>query len=456
MASETGTNVIGANEIGTGADTNEIGANVIGTNEIGTGADANVIDANVIDASEIGTSETEASEIGTGADANEIGTNEIGTSEIGTSEIGTNTIGTGETEASEMGANVIGTSEIDANDIGSPEIRPKKRIRTKSENAIIIIPTYDNYKTFLTQKFSSVQLKQICKHYKLPVTGNKQVLSNNIYKYLFQSYYAVKIQKLWKHRLVKRYAELRGPARFKRHLCVNETDFCSMDDLKDVPYTHFFSYKDSDNMIYGFELTSFYNLMFKKDGDMLNPYTRNPVSSTIQNKFVSLLHISKMFKEDIKMSLLDEELPKENIFATTVNSNNIEYRALVLFHDIDILGYYSNPIWFLSLSEHMLLVYIRELYDIWTYRAQLSENVKYEICPQGNPFVNYPAGLNILSFRQIQHYAIILMEAFVNQGINSHSRYLGSSYVLCALTLVNTEAAQALPWLFESVAPQHA
>jgi hypothetical protein len=43
------------------------------------------------------------------------------------------------------------------------------------------------------------------------------------------------------------------------------------------------------------------------------------------------------------------------------------------------------------------------------------------------------------------------LEKIVNTGVDRDSKSLGAYYVLSALTLVNTEAATSLPWLFQSV-----
>ena len=43
------------------------------------------------------------------------------------------------------------------------------------------------------------------------------------------------------------------------------------------------------------------------------------------------------------------------------------------------------------------------------------------------------------------------MENIIKNGINRESKCLGCNYVLCAITLVNPQAAQALPWLYYSV-----
>ena len=96
--------------------------------------------------------------------------------------------------------------------------------------------------------------------------------------------------------------------------------------------------------------------------------------------------------------------------------------------------------------------FIRELYDIWNYRANLQQDVKNNISNFRDPFLN----LNIsaianMSRERLNHIVLTIIERFVYSGINEESRVLGSYYVLCALTLVSSSAAEALPWLYNSV-----
>jgi hypothetical protein len=336
----------------------------------------------------------------------------------------------------------------------------KKRTETES---VIIIPTSDNYNAFLSHKFNSIQLKSICRHYKLPVSGTKQVLTNTIYRHLYFSHYAIQIQRQWRKSYVKIYAKLHGPARFKRDLCVNETDFFTMDAVKDIPFNQFFSYLDTkDNMIYGFDIMSLYNLIEKNvektayhndNTEVLNPYTRNPLSAKVKKDFQSLLFFADILNDDIQLDINETEDTKVIQTATNTNGYTIEQRAFNLFQDIDSLGNYTNPVWFMELRRHQILIYLKEFHDIWSYRAQLSEQIKNEICPQGNPFSTiHVAELALIPFRELQETILTLMETMVRGGINQNSRYLGTTYVLCALTLVNNTAAEALPWLYDSVA----
>ena len=136
------------------------------------------------------------------------------------------------------------------------------------------------------------------------------------------------------------------------------------------------------------------------------------------------------------------------------NEKAIELRALSLFQNIDALGNYSNLVWFISLNRNQLIKFIRELMDIWNYRAQLSNETKRNICPPiGDPFRNLSIPYinteqNLWNVRKV---LLDIMEKLVNSGIDRDSKSLGAYYVLGALTLVNTEAAKSLTWLFQSV-----
>ena len=126
-----------------------------------------------------------------------------------------------------------------------------------------------------------------------------------------------------------------------------------------------------------------------------------------------------------------------------------------MFQNIDALGNYSDSKWFLNLNRNQLVRLMRELIDIWTYRASLTDETKRDICPPvGNPFGR------LSHFSQLQHsdnldeirkYVLEVLEKFVNLGVNRDSKSLGAYYVLGAITLVSVDAANALPWLYEAV-----
>jgi hypothetical protein len=143
----------------------------------------------------------------------------------------------------------------------------------------------------------------------------------------------------------------------------------------------------------------------------------------------------------------------DDVTKDMTNKKTIEMRALSIFQNIDALGNYSDPKWLLSLNKIQLIRFIRELIDIWCYRALLTIDTKRKICPPiGNPFLktNYNILHNTENLDIIRKHVLELMDKFVNSGVDKDSKSLGASYVLGALTLVNNDAATSLPWLYQA------
>ena len=158
---------------------------------------------------------------------------------------------------------------------------------------------------------------------------------------------------------------------------------------------------------------------------------------------MKLIWLSKLFKEEMNFKVNEPEVVQQNISG----------RVAALFHEIDILGNYTNHQWFLALGHSGVVRFMVELNDIWSYRANLSDQVKRDICPNHRDLFRamYMIDMRIVPLAMVQDMALIAMEMLIRNGINHDSRCLGANYVLCALTLVSPEAATALPWLFQSV-----
>jgi hypothetical protein len=317
----------------------------------------------------------------------------------------------------------------------------------KIDGEIESIPNFNQYNFLLKYNYSIKQLKQIAKDYKLKITGNKHQLISRIYSYLYLSYLVIKVQKIIRGYLRRKYNNIHGPAFKNRSLCTNNFDFLSMDDIKDIPNEQFFSFKDADNFIYGFDILSLHNLIYKCNGAVKNPFNQQPITSNVIENFRTLLRISRVLKINILTEISD--VTKE-----VSNKKSVELRALALFQNIDSLGNYSNAQWFLSLNRNQLNKFVRELLDIWQYRANLSIELKKSIChPSGNPFQTLPNN-NMLqtlpNIDDVRNIILEVMEKFVNTGIDKDNKCLGAYYVLGAITLVNNEAATSLPWLFEA------
>jgi hypothetical protein len=247
--------------------------------------------------------------------------------------------------------------------------------------------------------------------------------------------------------LQRKYNNNHGPGFKNISLCINNFDFLSMDELTTIENKQFFSFKDEDGFIYGFDILSLYNLIYKSNGAVKNPFNQQPLSAKVIENFRSLLRLSRVLK--IKISTEISDITKD-----VSDKKSVELRAVTLFQNIDALGNYSNVQWFLTLNRNQLIRFVRELVDIWQYRANLSIEVKKAICyPSGNPFQRMPQynTLQILeNIDELRKIILDIMEKLVNLGIDNDNKCLGAYYVLSAITLVNHDAATSLPWLYEA------
>jgi hypothetical protein len=319
-----------------------------------------------------------------------------------------------------------------------------KRIQSKKSskkvtNDDMIIPQFSEEALLLKWNYNLQQLKCISKHHKLKVTGNKQQLMVRIYTFLHLSGFAITLQRVYRGHLQRRFNFLRGPGWKDKNVCTNSTDFLTMDFLSELPHDQFFSYKDEDNFIYGFDTISMSNLIYKSNAK--NPYNRNDIPQRVIQDFRHLLRIGKILKCPIltQMKAYEESLSE---------SKNLELKIVDVFQKMDALGNYTNPKWFIELSSFQIFRFIRFLLDIWQYRAHLTEEMKRNICPPyGFPFERFDFP-NDLSFMRKTSLSVI--EKMVTSANDKDNQCLGAYYVLGALTLVSDDAANAMPHLYHA------
>ena len=175
-----------------------------------------------------------------------------------------------------------------------------------------------------------------------------------------------------------------------------------------------------------------------------NPYNRKKFPKNILKNVDKKVKLSKILGFSIKTELDDLKPDPHKAF---------KFRVLAVFHKMDELGNYTNAAWFLSLNKFRLIKFVRELQDIWEYRAQLTWDTKRRVFPPlGNPFNKIKIGILInKNEEKIKKIVLFLIENLITKGIDKQAKCLGAFYVLGALTLVNSNAAAALPWLYESV-----
>jgi hypothetical protein len=323
--------------------------------------------------------------------------------------------------------------------------RNNKKTRHRVSANDFRIPHYDEYHLFQTLNYTIKQLKSICIHYGLHRSGNKKGIETRVVNYLLKSSKVCIIQRAWRKKLWSIVYKLIGPAAYNRSLCVNTTDFFTRQPLIDIEWNQFISLKDiEENKIYGFDIMSLYQLFKKTQKAALNPYTRISIHK-YKPRLKRLIRILRILGQPACINIEQENF--------TDMKQQQELVATSLFQEINRLGNYTDPMWFMRLSRHSLIKFIRELRDIWYYRAQLSPHVQREICPPaGAPFRDGMVYiLSTQSMEEIRDTALYNIRMMVTIGSNDDFKTLGAYYVLCALTLVSDEARNALPWLYHAV-----
>jgi hypothetical protein len=307
----------------------------------------------------------------------------------------------------------------------------KHRIKMKSENFEIL--TYKTYRNLEKYNYNIKQLKEICKYYKLKSSGNKVTVQLRIYIYLKYFNSANIIQKTYRGHLVRKINRLKGLTKFNRESC-NHQDFITLDDVSTIPYLQLFSI-NHNNHIYAFDITSIYDYMVKKN-QKENPYDRTIFSDDIYNNLIELKRLTRIAGQETLFEV-KEIKQKKTIYD--------------IFHRIDELGNYSNIKWYEELNYINLINFYKELYDIWSYRAGITNVMKYNISNR-DPFNNRKPNFYLqYSMNELKDILNGVMEKLLYNAINEEFQKLGAIYILTALTIVSSDAAEAMPWYYLSV-----
>jgi hypothetical protein len=279
--------------------------------------------------------------------------------------------------------------------------------------------------------------------------------------------------------------------------CIVENDFLSIEPIHKLPHYQRILFREN-NVIYGFDLSSFYQYMLKNNvrlnsflpiqrqvlASCKNPYTRQPITYNLILQVRRHLVLCRILKFPIDIGEPLNE-PTNTIISTNENEytrQNYAYymrlnlspaarlhrRVADMFQYFDTFGNYTNTQWFMELNFPRCCHFLRELKDIWEYRSQISPEVRREICPYShmintpyNPFFNiHPITLQAqyqeahntqIGLQIVKHRILDVLDRMTKYGTSEDYKAIAVTFVLSALTLVSQEAAVAMPWLFSTV-----
>jgi len=380
---------------------------------------------------------------------------------------------------------------IDDNNIiieKTPILPCKKTVKKKDCKNEQVKITYENYtkNIIALSSYKIPELKEVAKELGLRFSGTKQVLIDRIENYFNAAKYAIRVQKIVRGRIVRQSFKLRGPALKDRKKCINDTDFITMEPLSEIETEYFYSYADSKQFIYGFNIISLIQMNEKQNNKVINPYNREKLDATVMSNILKLFNLTKIIYSNFKTenARYNSRYTSNNRYTgvrtrnTTYQQNTIQSAPITeytqrlnallemrtqplqqriqnVFIKLDQLGNYTQSNWFTDLNFRQVLLLYRELYEIWYYRGHLPRELKIKICPYFDIFYNIlPRTVPPpeLSLEQIKVAAISVFENIINAGIDEDHQKIGAFHALSALTLVSNDARNALPWLYESVA----
>lgn len=304
----------------------------------------------------------------------------------------------------------------------------------------------------------------------------------------------LRLQKWIKRSLLRYNIKLHGNALYNRALCVNDTDFVSLDEIKDIPDADFVSIKDTptthnnvsdtSHMYYGFHIDSISELIFKMDENYIehfkkhsnnlcyrqyirtlfnhfnkikinNPYTRSPIDGNTKLNVIKLYTRRIFIKKKEENNNLDRNRSNNGMnVGTNGGGNNQDMRTLVrnkcfaVFQKIDMLGYFTDISWLLDINPKVIKLFYKKLSALWNFEFGLNNTARYKISKSHNLFSN----INEILISRADKYVLLdkvldVVNVLVSNGETDADRNSGCILVLYGLAFINPRCIASNPWL---------
>ena len=138
----------------------------------------------------------------------------------------------------------------------------------------------------------------------------------------------------------------------------------------------------------------------------------------------------------------------------TTETQTISLAVTDMFRQIEDLGYYTDPEWFMSLGRMELQRFYIELADIWMHRATLTPQDRARIVPPAGRALSIPVRTAvIMQQKALRPVLLKTCNTLVSAAPARADKQLGVMYVLGALSIVSEGAGTAYPWLTDMFSP---
>lgn len=286
------------------------------------------------------------------------------------------------------------------------------------------------------------------RHHKKPIRffdhrGNAQ---RNIYT-RSDTLAASKLQQWWRLIGKQKHWLTQGPALYFRELSHNTTEVYSLESIQTIPQVFFFSFADAKKLIWAFDIRSLLQII-SQGQTLQNPYTREIIAAETIIRFRTRIDWLRKRKFALLYGLEETITPEQEW----------NQRVLDTFMKIEGLGYLLSTSWFQDLNLANQQKFYRALYQLWYWRLGLSAAEKDEICPghsitSTRLFRQPPEEMNRIhkDVKWWRKFNLGMINNLVTRGTNKSLRALGALYVVMGLVQVNEQAAEAYPWIVESL-----
>jgi hypothetical protein len=274
---------------------------------------------------------------------------------------------------------------------------------------------------------------------------------------------------------------LHGPGFNNRKLCVNDNDFVSLDEITEIVDEDFISFKDENEFIYGFNLESIMELIFKSDENFYenfkkntqrilcyrqyirtlynhynkikinNPYTRDLLTSDFKLKTIRL-YTRKIYKK--LGSNTNQIFFNNDNRGILVNNVSVDLKTQVrnkcfsIFQKIDMFGYMTDISWLMDENIKLLKLFYKKLAMQWNFEFGLNNTAKYKISGTHNLFHH----IQDIQLSRADKYVLLdkildTLNILVSNGQTDSDRNTGCIIILYALASINNRCIEANPWL---------
>jgi hypothetical protein len=208
--------------------------------------------------------------------------------------------------------------------------------------------------------------------------------------------------------------------------CNNNEDFYTFEELNKIEPNYFFSFKDKNNLYWGFDIRS-----LKKLFEMnltTNPYTREKLFNNIIIKIkdrINNLKEKKIYKDIVNTDFKDRK-------------SSIKQKTVDLISDIELNGYTIQIDWFLKLNGRRLKELYRQLEDLWNYRLSNFRETKILLSPPDGLLFTTPVNdvMDYNSVEDLQELILNNINKFKNIE-NPADKRLGYMYFILCLSYVS-------------------